>query len=140
MVESPSLCVYSVLLRGHTEGQQTNGPADEAENRDDEVVAEDSEGRPLYQTIVTPSGYMPSVFGQELSGPATHRTILPALAAVTADVADGVREGELFLVLAERFIEADPTNCVTLVAAADFENIVAVYRVPGNLLAPKTHR
>jgi hypothetical protein len=97
----------------------------------------DIEDRVSYSVAQTAVGYVPSVFGQELSAQVTHRVVLPILCEVAVDVPNGPRKGELMLALASRCAIADSANKVTLDSVADEENVTAVYRVPNSILGPK---
>jgi hypothetical protein len=82
-------------------------------------------------------GYHPGAMGQGLSTMATHRVLLPAIVELS-EQAGGPRIGELYLMLATRYVATDGSNVILLPdAAGDDEHGVAFYRLPHNLLASK---
>ncbi len=94
----------------------------------------DAENRTMYKTG-TAGGYVPTAVGQELSTFATHRAVLPVLVETIVDGAGGER-GELYVAMFTGYV-AGSGNLASLPTVADDTNVVALYRVPNNLLASK---
>lgn len=106
-----------------------------------EDVVVDGESRRFYaftrMDLSSAPGYRPGAMGQELSTIATHRVLAPAIVSLE-DAAGGPRRGELYLMIAFRYVESDGINTIILPdAVGDDEHGVAFYRLPNNLLASR---
>lgn len=93
----------------------------------------DAEGRSFFKEV--PAGYIPSAFGQPLSDPKKHKSVLPMICELAAD-GDIGSKGTLLLVMLSRWAEFDAENSVGFDTdlASNFTS-ASVYRLKGNPLA-----